>query len=65
MSNFHDLAEFLLGVKDWNIVVANAKDIIQNEEGDPAKLLLKRFSFLDQLEVKRAIEQAQEELGEM
>lgn len=64
MSNFHDLAESLLGMKDWNTVVANAKDIIQNEEGDPAKLLLKRFSFLDQLEVKRAIEQAQEELGE-
>lgn len=64
MGRYHDLAESLLGMKDWNTVVASAKEIIRDGEGDPVALLAKRFSFLDQLEVKRAIEQAQEELSE-
>lgn len=61
---YYDLVDSLLGMKDWHTVVANAKDILQTGEGDPFDLLAKRFSFLDQLEIKRAIEQAQEELDE-
>ena len=64
MDAYHNLADSLLGMKDWTIVVASAKDIIRDGDGDPAELLTKRFTFLDQLEIKRAIEQAQEELGE-
>ena len=64
MDSYHTLADSLLGMKDWNTVVASAKDIIQDKEGDPFDLLAKRFTFLDQLEIKRAIEQAQEELEE-
>lgn len=64
MDRYHRLVESLIGMKDWNQVVASAKDIIRTEEGDPEDLLARQFTFLDQLEIKRAIEQAQEEIGE-
>lgn len=63
MDDYHFLVDSFLGMRDWNQVVASAKDIIRNKEGDPAELLAKRFTFLDQLEIKQAIEQAQEEVG--
>jgi len=65
MDDYHFLVDSFLGMRDWNQVVASAKEIIRSEEGDPAELLAKRFTFLDQLEIKQAIEQAQEELSEV
>lgn len=64
MGDYHNLADSLLGMKDWHRVVASAKDLIADGEESPGEALGRLYSFLDELEIKRAIEQAQEELGE-
>ena len=64
MSDYHTLADSLLGMKDWHRVVASTKDLIVNGEENPGEALGRLYSFLDPMEIKRAVEQAQEELGE-
>jgi hypothetical protein len=57
--------EFGLGMRDWNRVVAAAKDFLeeQDNEVDAAmERLGKTFSFLSPLDVRNAVEQAREEM---
>jgi hypothetical protein len=57
--------EFGLGTRDWNRVVAAAKDFLeeQDNEVDAAmERLEKTFSFLSPSDVRNAVEQAQKEM---
>jgi aminoglycoside N3'-acetyltransferase len=59
--------ESMLGIKDWNRVVASAKDFLEEQDGEvdaAMERLEKVMSFLSPLEVRRAVEQAQEEMEE-
>lgn len=66
MEEYFQQCDSPLGMKDWNQLVASAKDILQDTEGEgtPEERLQKIFTFLNLLEIKRAIEQAREEMDE-
>ena len=59
------IQEFGLGMKDWNRIVRQAKDLLAENDPETAKEeLQKRYTFLASLDATRAIEQAQEEFEE-
>jgi len=58
--------ETVMCARDWNRVVAAAKDVLDDVDGDidaAKEKLRKIFSFMPRLEIRQAIEQAQEELA--
>ena len=58
--------ESSVGMKDWNRIVATAKDLLkeQDNEVDAAMdRLSKVFTFLPPLEIRQAVEQAADELA--
>jgi hypothetical protein len=62
-----ELHEFGMGLKDWNRIVAAAKDMLEEQDGEvdaAMERLQSMFTFLPSLEVRRAVEQAKDEMVE-
>jgi len=67
MEGFQKLMDSLISIRDWTFIVYSAKEKLKEVGGnveEAQELLRKQYTFLDELDLKRAMEQAQEEIGD-